>query len=288
VSALAEGELRARVLSICVRDERRTFDPSSAVWRQGLVFTCEGDVLRVIDPADRNVFLLAGGGGDPGVAEGPAKRACFRGVSGLVLDDDGLWFCDIGGGAVRRMRFAGDSVSTLVDGLPAPVHLARAETTFYVACRQGELLEIDTTTDERRPLETLDGGPVMGVAIIGRTLYVATASGWIFGVDRTSRRVTQRLEVDGMPSSVVRNGPWLYLGLPGRIEKLRMPDGASERMSGDDAKAAVAQPRALAIVERYNNTLQHFFVDGLYFFGAGNLCWLDRHKKAISIVVQGG
>jgi hypothetical protein len=61
-----------------------------------------------------------------------------------------------------------------------------------------------------------------------------------------------------------------------------MPDGASERITGDDAKAAVAHPRALAIVEAYNEILGHTRAIGLYFFGAGALCWLDFRAKTIT------
>jgi hypothetical protein len=267
-----------------VPDEARPLDPSSAVWRRGLVFASDGELVRVIDVANRGVFRLAGGGSDPAVAEGPAKLACFRSVTGIAVDDAGLWFCESGRGAVYRMSFASDSVRTLVDGLPEPVALARDGSVLYVACRQGELFEIDTTTTERRPLEAV-GGVVIGIAIVANTLYAATESGTLLGLDRRSLRVTQRLELGGPLHSIAYQAPWLYLGLPGRIEQATVPDGSSKPLTRD---GAVAQPHALAIVREYNKMFSSFNVTGLYFFDAGDLCWLDKLNSAVKIVLARG
>jgi hypothetical protein len=249
-----------------------------------LVFASDGDLVRVIDPTKRELFRLAGGGNDPAVAEGPAKVACFRGVTGIAIDDAGVWFCDNGRGAVHRMRFASDGVTTLVDGLAEPVELARDGSVLYVACRQGELFEIDTSTTERRALEAVRG-IVVGIAIVANTLYVATETGTLLGLDRRSRRVTQRLEVCGPLYSIAKhpNAPWLYLGQPGRIQQVGVPDGSSEQLTRD---GAVAQPCALAFVREYNEMFSSYGVPGLYFFDAGNLCWLDRRSNnAVTTVI---
>jgi hypothetical protein len=278
MSTLTDAEWRKQLP--CVPDEGRPLDPSAAVWERGLVFASDGDVVRVIDPTEGRVFRLAGGGSEADVVDGPAKLACFRGVAGVAIDEGGLWFGDTGAGAIRHMHFASDRVSTLADGFPGPVELVRAGTTMYVGCRQGEVFEIDTTTAERRPLEVVPGA-VTGLAIVARTLYVATAGG-LLGIDRASGRVTQRLELDATPSSVARNphAPWLYLGLPGRIQRLSVPDGSSEQLTGE-----VTQPRAFAVVRTYNKMFSRFSVSGLYFFDAGKLRWLDLTHDTVTTVL---
>jgi hypothetical protein len=268
----------------CIADEERPLDPSSAVWHRGLVYVCDGDVVRVIDPKGGKVFRLAGGGSDTDVADGPAKLACFRGVSGLAIDETGLWFGDTGAGTVHRLHFSSDSVSTLTDGLPGVVAMVRDGTALYVACRQGELFEIDTDTAERRPLEAARDALVTGLALVERTVYVTTAAGLVLGVDRASRKVTQRLELEGTPYSVVRHplGPWLYVASPGRIERLLVPDGSLEQLTPN---GAVTLPRALAPVRTYNKSASRFWVPGLYFFDGGNLCWLDRLNNVVTTVL---
>jgi len=278
---MSEGELRAWLPR--VPDDDRSLDPSSAVWKRGQVFVTDGELVRVINPREGKVYRLAGGGSDPDVAEGPAKLACFRGVSGLAIDEESLWFGDTGGGAVRCMHLASDSVSTLADGLPGPVELTRAETVMYVGCRQGELFAIDTSTAERRALESVRG-IVTGLVVVGRTLYVATAAGLLLGVDRTSGKVTQRLELGDTPHSIARSpySPWLYVGLPGRIQQVSLPEGSSKQVTGE---GAVTQPRALAIVHAWHESFAHFRVTGLYFFDAGKLCWLDTLNSAVTTVL---
>jgi hypothetical protein len=270
----------------CVPDDSRPLDPTSAVWMRGLVFASDGDVVRAVDPAAGKVFRLAGGGSDPAVVEGPAKLACFRGVSGVAIDEAGLWFGDTKNGAVRRLDFASDRVTTLAERLPEPVELARDGSTVYVGCRQGELFEIDAGTAERRPLEAVRGA-IVGLTVVARSLYAATAAGAVLGIDRTNGRVTQRLEIEGSIYCVAQNPhsslPWLWVGLPGRINKLRVPDGAFEQLARD---GVVAQPRALAIVREYIEMFSHFSVTGLYFFDAGNLYRLDRHaNNAVTTVL---
>lgn len=263
-------------------DDDLPLDPSAAVWHRGLIYVCDGDVVRVVEPTNGKVFRLAGGGADADVADGPAKLARFRGVAGLAIDDTGLWFCDAGGGAVRRLQFATDSVSTLASDLPGPVAMVRNEAALYVACREGDLFELDTSSGERRPLETVRDAAITGVAVVERTLYVTTASGAVLGVDRFSGNVTQRLPLAGTPYSVARHplGPWLYVALPGRIEQLHVPEGSIEPLTTGD----VTLPRALAPVRTRSKHLPGFEVRGMYFFDGGNLCWLDRHTKVVTTV----
>lgn len=268
----------------CVADDDRPLDPSSAVYHRGLLYVCDGDIVRVVDPTTGKVFRLAGGGTDTDLGDGPAKLARFRGVAGLAVEEAGLWFGDSGAGAVRRLSFVSDGISTLTESLPGPpAEMVRDHETLYVACRGGELVAIDTNTGEQRPLESARDALITGLAIVGRTLYVATAAGLVLGVDRASAKVTQRLELDGAPYSFVGHprGPWIYVAVPGRIEQLAVPDGSVEQLTANDA---VTLPRALAPVLTYDS-FGNFTVRGLYFFDAGSLCRLVLSKKLVTKVL---
>lgn len=241
----------------CVPDDSRPLDPTSAVWMRGLVFASDGDVVRAVDPAAGKVFRLAGGGSDPAVVEGPAKLACFRGVSGVAIDEAGLWFGDTKNGAVRRLDFASDRVTTLAEGLPEPVELARNGSTVYVGCRQGELFEIDAGTAERRPLEAVRGA-VVGLTVVARSLYAATAAGAVLGIDRTNGRVTQRLAIEGSMYCVAQNPhsslPWLWVGLPGRIHQLRVPTALSSNSPATASSRSRGPWRSCASTSRCSRT----------------------------------
>jgi hypothetical protein len=73
----------------------------------------------------------------------------------------------------------------------------------------------------------------------------------------------------------------LYVALPGRIERLSVPDGSAELLT---ANGAVISPRALAPVRTPSKHLPGYDVPGMYFFDEGSVCWLDRKKKVVTTV----
>lgn len=99
-------------------DDVRLQHPLGVVWASGALFIADtyNHKIKRLDPKTRRVTTFAGTG-EPGLADGPARRAQFYEPGGITATSTALYVADTNNHAIRRVAIADGRVETVTIAL---------------------------------------------------------------------------------------------------------------------------------------------------------------------------
>jgi hypothetical protein len=210
----------------------------------------------------------------------------LNGLSGLAVDDVGLWIIERARGTLRRLVFATDTVSTIARDLGRPTHLTLADGLLYVVGERANLVVVHPAGTSRvmlgdGALAGLERGwKVEGLASAGGMLYAAEGSGIVYSIDRATGQVHKLAETPPRPRGLTADRDALYVGHLGGITRIGMVDGKVEQIAGlrrlpcdkidgRHGVGSIGQAESLAWDGR----------GGVYFVDGSALRWLDLRRR---------
>jgi hypothetical protein len=281
-----------RSLPIATLETTPLEEPRALVCDRGLVYLNDRDRIRMVDPAARQLWLLAGGG-DGAPDDGRPEQVSFRGTSGLAVDDHGLWIIERSRGTLRRFVLADDLVSTIARDLQRPTHVALADGLLYIVGELANLVAVDPEGTSRvvlgdGALAGIDRGwEVEGFASAAGSLYTADGSGVVHSFHRATGHLHKLAETPLRPRGLTTDGDALYVGHAGAITRIGIADGKVESIAGlPDQRGERIDGREGAGGIGMAHSLAWDGAGGIYFVDDGALRWLDLRRRYLVTVLD--